>query len=346
MSAWKPRLLHRSVTCGALLCTALLTFAAPAGLRAQPRMGDGTVVARVGSRIITVADVERRIAGVPPFQLRTLGATPEEIRRNFVDRVMVREALLAEGAAADGVADRDDVAERIRSRLRGAVLSTLRTEVQTTAPVSDADVDAYFAANKGRFSAPPRLALWRILVATREEARAVIEDVKKDLTPKHWNEVCREKSLDKATNMRGGNLGFVAPDGTTAEAGVKVDPALTQAAATVKDADLVPEPVQEGERWAVVWRRQSMKAVQRDLEAEKGNIRQTLLHARTEERIKGVLEGLRKDRLTEYNPELVDQLDITSNGELQPMRRPGSLSSSRRASALPPQPVPGPGGLR
>lgn len=343
MRVWKPSL-NRAA--GALLCTAVLTFAAPAGLRAQPRLGDGTVVAKVGSRVITVADVERRIAGVPPFQLRTLGSTPEEIRRTFVDRVMVREALLAEGAAAEGVAERDDVAERIRSRLRGAVLSALRTEVQNSEPVSDADIEAYFQANKGRFSAPQRVALWRILVQTREEAQAVIDDVKKDLTPKRWNEVCRDKSLDKATHMRGGNLGFVAPDGSTGEAGVKVDPALVQAAAAVKDAELVPEPVREGERWAVVWRRQGMKAVQRDLEAEKGNIRQTLLHARTEERIKGVLEGLRKDKLTEYNPELVDQLDITSNGELQPMRRPGSLSSSRRASAQPPQPAPAPGGLR
>jgi peptidyl-prolyl cis-trans isomerase C len=190
------------------------------------------------------------------------------------------------------------------------------------------------------------VAIWRILLATREEAQAVLDDVKKDLTPKHWNEVCRDKSLDKATSMRGGNVGFVSPDGSTAEAGVKVDPVLVKAAMGVKDAELVPEPVREGERWAVVWRRQGMRAVERDLESEKGNIRQTLLHARTEEKIKGVLEALRKDRLTEYSPELVDQLDITSNGELQPMRRPGSLSSSRRASAQPPQPVPGPGGLR
>jgi peptidyl-prolyl cis-trans isomerase C len=343
MSALNLRL-HRCA--GALLCAALLTFAAPAGLRAQPRLGDGTVVARVGSRVITVADVERRIAGVPPFQLRTLGATPEEIRRTFVDRVMVREALLAEGAAAQGVADRDDVAERIRSRLRGAMLSALRIDVQTTMPVSDADIEVYYELNKGRFSAPPRVALWRILVGTREEAQAVLDDVKKDLTPKHWNEVCRDKSLDKATHMRGGNLGFVAPDGTTAEAGVKVDPVLVQAAMRVKDAELVPEPVREGERWAVVWRRQGMKAVERDLDGEKGNIRQTILHGRTEEKIKSVLEALRRDHLSEFSPELVDQLDITSNGELQPMRRPGSLSSSRRASAQPPQPVPGPGGLR
>lgn len=205
--------------------------------------------------------------------------------------------------------------------------------MQTSEPVSDADVEAYFQANKARFNAPPRVALWRILLGTREEALALLEDVKKDLTPKHWNEVCRDKSLDKATNMRGGNLGFVAPDGTTAEAGVKIDVALVQAAMAVKDAELVPEPVREGERWAVVWRRQAMRAVERDLESERGNIRQTLLHTRTEEKIKGVLEALRRDRLTEYSPELVDQLDITSNGELQPMRRPGSLSSSPRQRA-------------
>jgi peptidyl-prolyl cis-trans isomerase C len=321
----------------ALLCTA-----APAS--AQAPGSSGTVVARVGSRTITAQDLDRRIANVPPFQLKSFGRTPEEVRRNFLERVLVREALFAEGARADRLAELPEVDERIRNALKSATLAKIRLET-TVEGITDDEVSAYYAANRAKFHAPPRIALWRILVASADEAAAIIAEAQKDLTPKRWNELAREKSLDKATAMRGGNLGFVAPDGSTAEAGVKVDPALLVAAIEVKDAELVPRPVKEGDRWAVVWRRQSMKAVARSLEQEGASIRQVLAHNKTEDRIKAVVANLRKDVVTEVQPEAVEQLDITSSGEIQPSKRPGALPASRRPGAAP-GPVPGPGGLR
>jgi peptidyl-prolyl cis-trans isomerase C len=329
-----------------LVAAAALTWAPPAGVLAQPGGGDPAVVARVGSSVITAADLERRIAQVPPFQLRTLGKTPEEIRRVFLDRVLVREALLAEGGATDGLLQRAEVDERVRARLRGAMLTALRQEQAAQGQISDEAVKEYYQANRHKYLTPPRIAIWRILLATREEALAVLEEAKKDLNPKRWTEIAREKSIDKATHMRGGNIGFVAEDGTTGEAGVRVDPILFKAALRVKDAELVPEPVAEAGRWAVVWRRQGMKAVERTLESEVGNIRQTLLQGATEKRIKDLLEKLRNEHVAELHPELVDQLEITSAGDIQPMRRPGTLPTSRRPSAAPPQPVPGPAGLR
>lgn len=322
----------------ALLCTT-----APAS--AQAPGSAGTVVARVGSLTITSQDLDRRIASVPPFQLKSFGRTPEEIRRNFLERVLVREMLFAEGARAERLAELPQVEERIRNTLKSATLAKLRLETNVDG-ISDDEVRAYYEANRAKFHAPPRVALWRILTASPEEAAAILAEAQKDLTPKRWNELAREKSLDKATAMRGGNLGFVAPDGTTAEAGVKVDPALVIAAMEVKDAELVPRPVKEGGRWAVVWRRQSMKAVARSLEQEGPSIRQVLAHMKTEERIKSVLDNLRKDVVTELQPEVVDQLEITSSGEIQSARRPGSLPASRRPGAASPGPVPGPGGLR
>jgi peptidyl-prolyl cis-trans isomerase C len=140
--------------------------------------------------------------------------------------------------------------------------------------------------------------------------------------------------------MRGGNLGFVAPDGATSEPGVKADTRLVEAAARVKDTELVPEPVQEGDRWAVVWRRQSMKEVQRSLEQEAPAIRQVLAHSKAEARVKALLEALRKAHVSELAPDLVELLDVTSSGDVQPVRRPGTLPASRRPGAATPSPVP------
>ena len=51
--------------------------------------------------------------------------------------------------------------------------------------------------------ARPRVAIWRILVGSREEGVKVIDEVKKDNSVKRWTDLARERSLDKATNMRG-----------------------------------------------------------------------------------------------------------------------------------------------
>jgi peptidyl-prolyl cis-trans isomerase C len=320
---------------------ALLTATWPgAAVHAQaPAPPSSPVIARVGSQVITAADLERRIAGVPPFQIRAFGRTPDEIRRNFLERVLVRELLLSQAASAQKLDQRPEVDDRVRSVLRSMVLGQVRLETAKGSPVTDQDVRTYYDQNWSKFHAPPRIAVWRILVESREDGLAIIEAMKKDTTAKRWNEIAREKSLDKATAMRGGNLGFVTPDGATSEPSVKVPPELMTAVMAAKDGEIIAEPVKEGSRFAVVWRRQSMKAVDRTLEQETMSIRQIVAHAKVDAAIKALVDKLRAAHVTELQPELVDQLDVSSSGDLQPVRRPGTLPSSRRPSAAPPAPV-------
>lgn len=322
---------------------ALLLTAAPADAQA-PLAPGGEVVARVGGQVVTAAALERRLASVPPFQLRTFGKSQDEIRRNFLDRVVVREILLAEGAKSRGIAEREDVGERVRGILRAALLSRTRMETESQ-PITDAEVRAYYDANAAKYHSPERIAIWRILVGSREDAQRIIAEVKKDVSAKKWNEMARE-SLDKATSMRGGNLGFVAPDGTAGEAGVRVDPKLVEAARQVKDTEIVGEPVPEGTRWAILWRRQTMKPVDRTLEQEATAIRQVLGHERTEKTVDKLTERLRGETSAEVHLELVDQIEITSTADLQAAKRPGALPASRRPAAASPVPTERPGGLR
>src|SRR4051812_425357 len=169
------------------------------------------VTARVGAQTITAADLERRMAQLPPFQLRSFGATPAEVRKNFLERVLVREALLSQGGAARGLAERQEVKDKIRGILRNGMLATLRADAQKAAAIRDDDVKAYYEQNASKYHSPARVALWTIAVEKREEAEAILAELKKDPTPKKWTETARERSVDKATAMRGGNLGFVGP---------------------------------------------------------------------------------------------------------------------------------------
>ncbi len=331
-----------AIVAGTVCHSVVFTVLADAGAPSD----DAKYVAKVGPRVFTISDVERRIASVPAFQLRYFGKTPDEIRRRFVEETLIKDALYVQGAEEAKLSDVHEVAERIRSVLRSALINKISAEAVAAGPIADEDVKAYYDANRSTYHAPARVVLWRIVVATREEALSVIDKVKTDLTPKKWNEVAREQSLDKITNMRGGNLGFVEPNGSTSDPNLKVDAALVTAAEKVKDGELVPEPVADDSKWSVVWRRQSMKAVDRPLEMEATQIRMVLMRQRTDKRIAEAVAELRTKNVSQTNADLLELLAVSGMGEVSPVKRPGTLPSSRRPAAGSPVPVQTPNGNR
>jgi peptidyl-prolyl cis-trans isomerase C len=316
---------------GILLALAALTAGAP-GRRAaaDPK---GVVVARVGQATITSDELEERMRAIPPFQLAALGQTTDEIRRNILERIMIPELLYTLGGRARKLEESAAIHERVDSILRKARVDALESEVA----VSPEDVARFYAENKGRFEAPERIKLWRILVKTREEAAKVLDEARQNGGPQRWNDLAREHSLDRATALRAGDLGLIAPDGTSNEPSVRVDPGLFAAAVRIKDGELVPEPVPEKDGFAVVWRRGSMPAVRRTLEEESTAIRQVLARQRLEQSSKALLEKLRRDKNVQKNPQLIDLLEIDSSGSVAPKTRPGVVPHKPAGSPVPAQ---------
>src|SRR5258706_525756 len=60
--------------------------------------GNDLEVLQVGGASLRVSDVEKRLAKMPAFQRRAYGATDAEVRRRFVDEVLLPELLAAEDA--------------------------------------------------------------------------------------------------------------------------------------------------------------------------------------------------------------------------------------------------------
>ncbi len=278
----------------------------PAPSRATPlddaeRARTAVVALRVGSRSVTVGELEARLAAVPRFQLTEFGKTPAAIRQGFVERILVPELLLAEGAEASHLAKELPWSNEIARARSSATLRAVRAGVPSAAQISPDDVKSYYEANRTFYDSPERVHVFRVLVATEAEADAAIALLKKDLTLKAFTELAREKSLDKATNMRGGNLGFLGPDGTSNEAGLKAEPALVTAAKTVKDGELVPKAVAEGAHFAVVWRRGTVAATKRTLEDASAQIRDTLARRKLEEATKKHLDALTAAHVKDRN---------------------------------------------
>jgi peptidyl-prolyl cis-trans isomerase C len=261
------------------------------------------VAVTVGDHSVTVGELEDRLAEIPPFQARLFGQTPGEITRAIVDRQIVHDLLLVAGAEKRHLGDRSPAKDQLQRARSTATLRALRATSDMTSPasVSMADVTKYYEDNRAKFDAPERINLWRILCKSNDEATTVLARAKGDLTIPKWNDLAREHSLDKATNFRGGNLGFIGPDGTSNEAGLKVDVALLKAASSVKDGDLVPRAVPEGGGFAFVWRRVTVAATKRSLDEAAPQIRTTIYRERTEGAEKKLIADLRAKYLRDLN---------------------------------------------
>lgn len=285
------------------------------GAQSSPRGSDSAdrrarVVLRVGGRRVTVGELEDHLATIPPYQTQSLGASSEAVARAYVEQVLVRDLVLAAGAEVRQLDRKLPTSQLLARALSSATLRKSRGPYPSAAAVPIEDVRRYYDENRLRFDSPERINLWRILCKTREEAASVLETAKREATLAKYNELAREHSIDKATNLRGGNLGFVAPDGVSNEAGVKVEPALVRAAQAVKDGEFVLQPVPEGNAFAVVWRRGTVPPNRRSVDEASAQIRAALYRERTEATEKKLIDDLRAKNLKEVNAGLLGLIDL------------------------------------
>lgn len=315
-------------------------------------VSDDRVVARVGSRTITVGELEERLAEVPAFQLQVLGDDPDAIRRAFLDQ-LVEEELLVQAARSEGLDEAEGVQGRIRGLMRAAMLAQVRAEVGHGEGISDEEVARYFEEHQDRYRQERLLKIWQIVVPTRVKALEVLRTIREDRSYQKdpvegWKRLVAEHSIDLRTKQQHGDLGFVRADGSTKRAQQRVAPAIYQAAAKVQDGQVVGEPVPiAGGAYAVVQRRGTRQTVKRTVETEGPAIRRRLSQIRYEERVGDLLAELRKRHVREKHPERVDDLVVTvPDGEVVPVRRPGGLPRARHRSAASPRPVGRPGHMR
>ena len=157
---------------------------------------------------------------------------------------------------------------------------------------------------------------------------------KKDATVSNFNALAREHSIDKATNMRGGNLGFLSPDGTSNEPGLKVEVDVVKAVQKVKDGELVPEPVAEAGNFAVVWRRGTVAPSKRSIEDVTGQIKDTLFRERVDKATQKLLDDLRAKDVKDVNESLLAIVEVSpADGTISATRRPGQVAPTDKPTA-------------
>ncbi|MDQ2646148.1 MAG: peptidyl-prolyl cis-trans isomerase [Myxococcota bacterium] len=303
-----------------------------------------SVVAHVGDRTITAKAVVQRIEKTPAAHLQSLseGSTGSPAKV-VLDRLLIPELLGALEAERRGLEKTPRVADRVREILRQAADRAVRAETIAKEPATPAQIQEYFEANRSKYEQPLRIRIWRILVDSEDSAKKLIEEAKAANRPAKWSDLAREHSLDKATHMRQGDLGFVRADGSTDSPRVRAEPALFKAAETVKDGEIVAAPVPEAGKFAVIWRRGSLPPSKRTLAQESNAIKELLERQRVDAASDALIASLRKQYVKDEKPDLLDTLPDKLFGDKLPRPRPAVSVN------LPPamrKPEPGPDGNR
>jgi peptidyl-prolyl cis-trans isomerase C len=246
---------------------------------------------------VTAAEANRRWSLLSQGQRRMLGASEEGAREGFV-AMLREEALLAAAAKRAGLPARFEVAEVQRRALARAWLDRAGETVGPASAITDADVKSYYDAHAATYERPARVQVWRILVKTEARARELLAKVKAGVAVADWVTIAREESVDEATKLRGGNLGFIDEKGISDDAPVSADPAVVAAVMGVADGAIVVDVVPERGHFGIVWRRSSLPAVHRSLDEVAPQIR-------------GVLWRERRDRAEEEGAKAVVAARVT-----------------------------------
>ena len=286
------------------------------------------VVAHVGARTVTVGQLENILAVIPRYQLfDSFGATADAIRHKVLNSIAIPDILYADGAEERKLTESPDVARRLVTVRAEDTERAIEKTFGPTTTITPSAIRAYYDTHKDQFDQPLRIGMWRILCATQDEARAVLAEAQKDGEPKHFGALAREHSRDKATSERGGDLGLVQADGTSSEAGLKVEPALFRAAEKVKDGQFVPDPVPEQGMYAVVWRRGTLAEKHRTFEESTAQIREQLAKQRFKDAVEKLTSELRAAHVRDLNEAPLDTLEIDAESmDILGKKRPGQVA--------------------
>lgn len=288
---------------------ALALLAASAVLPVAFAAGEPSpIVARVGKAYeVTRATLELRLAQLPIYQRAAMGLSDPELGRKVLEEGLLYDEMLAQEAVDRGLNKEARISWQLARARANGTLVALKAQLPAVTP---ADVQSYYDAHKTDFDTPERLQIWRLLAPTEADANAALRSLKKDTDVETWNRLVHDKSVDQATRLRGGNLGFLLPDGHSNEAGLVADAALYKAAQGVKDGEWVAAPVKEGAHWAVVWRRGTLKAQKRTVDEARAQITTTLSREREESARKAEIARLRQAKGVEVHPDLVGLVTI------------------------------------
>lgn len=201
----------------------LITLVAMAAFGpASPLQADDAVVAKIGAREVTAAEIRPYLDGLTAADRTALTADKAALTR-FVRSILVNRSVLQDAVEAGWDKKPQTVAGLARLRDQYLVESYLAEvgKVPDDYP-SDEEVQKVYAAEKESLQLPRRYRVSQIFIAddgdkeaTRKRAQEIADTLKDE--PGEFAALAKRNSNDTASAARGGDLGWLAEAEITPE---------------------------------------------------------------------------------------------------------------------------------
>lgn len=178
---------------------------------------DKNILVRVGTKSMTKAELEARIASLPPQYQEAL--KKPEARRNFLN-VYVQAQLFAYGAKEEKIDKDRAVAMQIDDSASSILAQEfVRRKLAGIGKATEEEIKKYYEENKTQLVNPTTVKVQHILIRAGEgakpeelaEAVKKAENVKKQLDAGgDFDKLAKEYSEDTGTKEKGGDLGYFA----------------------------------------------------------------------------------------------------------------------------------------
>jgi len=251
-------------------------------------------VAKVGSTTITQEDISREMQALPE-QIQKIFEGPEGTER-FVNELVKKEILYQE-AKKKGLDKSPDYQKKVEDFKKLTLIGQLlEKEIEEKVKVSDKDVRDYYEAHKKDFTANNQVRASHILVKTEEEAKGIVEQLKKGAD---FAKIARAKSIDAGSAKNGGDLGFFSRG--------QMVPEFENAAFSLKAGEVSP-PVrtQYGYHIIKVTERKEGNVV--EFEKIKGLLTQRLTAEKQKEVFDSYINNLRNSYKVDINKEALSRI--------------------------------------
>lgn len=259
------------------------------------------VVARVGDKVITLAQFNRLIERNPEAGSANL---PPEKKKALLEQY-VNRLLYLEGARRMQLADRPEVVTKIEEATTAVLVNEyLRLQVTEPSKVSEAEVNAYWKEHRDELLTPLQVRARHILVALtpggENEADALKraeEILARIRAGEDFATLASQLSEDLGTKPRGGDLGFITPG--------RMVPEFDKAVFALKPGE-VGGPVKTSFGYHLIKVEGRLDPSPRPYEVAREPIYGKLARQRQRDRHESVMGDLKASIKVELNPRIFD----------------------------------------
>lgn len=262
------------------------------------------VVAKFEGGTITLGELEDAIVRQSPFMRKRYLEAPA--RKDLLDR-LVRFELLALEAERRGYGANPTVVQSLKETMVQRLLEQEVDDVVNDASIPAEDVARHYEQNRAEFVRPAMRRAAHVLVGTEEAAKAMLAKAR-DADLREFRELARRESIDEASNVRGGDLGYFDVEGVVAGADAASLPApIAKAAfALAHVGDVVPDPIRIEGGFSILKLTGERAASERSLAAAEPTIRARLARDRRREASQAFIEKLQVEHPPVVRGELLE----------------------------------------